>query len=84
MCSSDLTGKSLGTVLRKVQAGDLRRPRDVVPGLDPDLEQICVRALARAPADRWPSAAELARALEEWVKRRLGTSGKVQLDRPDG
>ncbi|MGE0707814.1 MAG: protein kinase [Planctomycetota bacterium] len=75
-------GKSLGTVLRKVQAGDLTRPRQVDPGLDPELEAICLRALARVPDERWPSAAELGRALDEWVKSRMGGTGRVQLDRP--
>lgn len=40
------------------------------PGLDPELERICLRCLRRSPAERFPGAADLARALDERLGRR--------------
>jgi tetratricopeptide (TPR) repeat protein/predicted Ser/Thr protein kinase len=40
-------------------------PSRLRPGLDPRLEQICLRCLAKSSADRFPSAAALADALDE-------------------
>jgi serine/threonine protein kinase len=37
------------------------------PGLDPRLDTICLQALARNPADRWPSMRALADALADWL-----------------
>jgi len=76
------TGKSVGTVLRKVQQGALDLPRDLVPDLEPDLEAICLKALAREPSERYESAEAFSRALDEWVKGRLGKSGPVRLKGP--
>jgi serine/threonine protein kinase len=38
-------------------------PTAVVPGLPPALSTACLRCLAKDPADRFPSAAALVRAL---------------------
>lgn len=37
------------------------------PDLDPRLEAICLKAMARRPEDRYPSGAALASALREWL-----------------
>ncbi len=56
-----LTGKppftdaDLGTVLRKVQAGDFPRPRQVNPDVPAPLEAICLKAMALRPGDRYAS-----------------------------
>jgi serine/threonine protein kinase len=42
------------------------------PGLDSVLEQICLRALAKAPADRFASCAEFAAALRQWLAKSDG------------
>jgi serine/threonine protein kinase len=75
-------GKSLGTVLRKVQQGNLALPREVKSDVDRELEKITIKALARQPEDRWPSADAFARAVDAWVKKRMGNSGRVRLDGP--
>lgn len=66
-----------------ILAGNSDPPSAKVPGLPPALDHIILRGLARDPNDRWPTAHEMAVALEnavapatphqvgEWV-RRLG------------
>jgi serine/threonine-protein kinase len=48
----------------EIATGTLRRPRELVPALDPELEVVVLRALARDPRDRFPDVASFARALE--------------------
>jgi serine/threonine protein kinase len=45
-----------------------QRPSELVQQIDPDLEAICLRCLAKGPADRWPDMGALAAALTEWLK----------------
>jgi PAS domain S-box-containing protein len=59
-------GASTGEVLRRVRRGEVEPPRKYWPGAHPALEATCLRALARDPADRWGSAAELAREIQGW------------------
>jgi serine/threonine protein kinase len=42
-------------------------PSTHVPGLDPVLEAICLKAMARKPEDRYASMDDLARALKAWL-----------------
>ena len=51
------------------------RPRDLVAGLPTGVEEVILRCLARSPADRFSSAAEVAAALE-LPPDRLGLSGR--------
>ena len=41
-----------------------RPPREAVPGLSPELERVVLRALAKDPAQRYPTAAAFSSALE--------------------
>jgi serine/threonine-protein kinase len=54
-------------VLRQVRAGDLRPPREVNARVPAALEAVCLKAMARKPEDRYPSARHLARDLEHWL-----------------
>jgi PAS domain S-box-containing protein len=60
------SGTSTFEVLRKVVAGEPVPPRQVWPDVPAGLEAICLRALARKPADRFPSATDLAAAVRQW------------------
>src|SRR5206468_9409889 len=53
-------GPDIGTILRKVQAGDFPPPRRVKSEAPAALEAVCLKAMALLPADRYPPA--LARA----------------------
>jgi serine/threonine protein kinase len=68
-----LTGRQLfhsdtpmGTVLQVLQR-EPDPPRKVNPGVDADLELICLKSLARDPQQRYGSAEELALDLEHWL-----------------
>ncbi len=43
-------------------------PRQVRPSIPGDLERICLKCLEKMPADRYPSAAALAEALERFLR----------------
>jgi serine/threonine-protein kinase len=61
------TDGDVGTVLRKVQAGDFRQPRQVGRDVPPALEAVCLKATALRPGDRYPSARALAQDIERWL-----------------
>ncbi len=54
-------------IIARVKAGDLAPPRTLVPSLPPQLEAICLKAMAFQPAQRYQSARELALDLEHWI-----------------
>jgi len=58
---------SLLELAEKVTRTDLVPPRRHVPAIPKRLDRICRRAMARDPADRHPSAAELADDLEAFL-----------------
>ena len=64
---SPFAGKSDDDVMRDVQRGEFRPPRQLDPGIDPALEAICLRAMARRPEDRYPSCRALADDLDRWM-----------------
>jgi PAS domain S-box-containing protein len=65
-------GSTTLEVLNKVMRGAPAPPRELWPEVPPALEEICLKALARNPADRHARAEELAQAVQQWqeVQRR--------------
>jgi len=61
-------GKSTLEVIRLVADAEPPRPTALVPGLDRDLEAICLRCLEKDPGRRYASAAALAEDLERWLR----------------
>ncbi len=64
---------NLATMLGSIVASrpaPLARFRD---GLDPQVEQLCRRAMAKSPQDRFPSARDFAAAIREYVGRSPAT-----------
>lgn len=55
------------TMLDQALRGEFPRPSAVLPEVDPDLEQICLKAMARDPANRYASPRALAEALDDWL-----------------
>ncbi|MBX3471205.1 MAG: serine/threonine protein kinase, partial [Planctomycetes bacterium] len=61
-------GPDLLRVLYRVINQDVTAPSSLRPGLDRDLETICLACLEKEPARRYASAAELADDLRRWLR----------------
>lgn len=59
-------GNSLEQIINAVLNGNPAPANEIQPGVPPGLAGVCARAMARDPADRHASAAELAQALRHW------------------
>ena len=64
--ASPFAGNSTQEVLRKVREEAPAAPRQLWADVPAVLEAVCLRALAKHPADRPPAAAELALAVQGW------------------
>jgi serine/threonine protein kinase len=60
-------GSDVAEILRRVQEGDWRPPRQVKPDVPPPLDAVCRKAMALQPEDRYGSALELAADVERWL-----------------
>jgi serine/threonine protein kinase/tetratricopeptide (TPR) repeat protein len=60
-------GKDVGAVLRQVQHGEFRRPRQVKPAVPAALEAVCLKAMALQPEDRYTSPRALSEDIEHWL-----------------
>jgi serine/threonine-protein kinase len=60
-------GDDIGEILRRVQAGDFRAPREVEASLDKALDAVCTKAMATKPADRYATGRALAEDIERWA-----------------
>jgi serine/threonine-protein kinase len=67
-----LTGRApfdgeISAVLRRVQRGEFPAPRRVNPQTPRALEAVCLKAMAKRAADRYPTAQALAADVEHWL-----------------
>jgi serine/threonine protein kinase len=62
-------GATIQEVLVKTLHGEPAPPRAAWPEAPPGLEAACLRALARSPADRHPTAAALGQEVQGWQDR---------------
>jgi serine/threonine-protein kinase len=60
-------GDDVGALLRAVQRGEFRAPRQLDPAIDRALEAVCLKAMALRPEDRYPRARALAEDVERWM-----------------
>lgn len=56
-------------LLKMITERDPPPPSSLVPGIDRDLEAVCLRALEKDPLRRYPSAEALANDLSRWLRR---------------
>jgi WD40 repeat protein len=59
---------SAAETLRMVLDSEPQRPRAAQPGINADLQTICLKCLDKGPARRYPTAQSLADDLERWLK----------------
>jgi WD40 repeat protein len=62
------TGETPLEVLRQVREAEPPRPSSLTPGLNRDLETICLKCLEKDPAKRYASAEAMAADLERWLR----------------
>ncbi|HZN36103.1 MAG TPA: WD40 repeat domain-containing serine/threonine protein kinase, partial [Pirellulaceae bacterium] len=60
-------GADVSETLNRVSAGRFARPREISRAIPRALEAVCLKAMARRPADRYASPRELADDLEHWL-----------------
>jgi serine/threonine protein kinase len=61
------TGRDLQELLRRVREEEPARPRTLWAGAPPALEAVCLKALAKKPEDRYPSARALAGEVQRYL-----------------
>jgi serine/threonine-protein kinase len=59
--------KDVGSVLQKVQRGDIPRPRSIKPDVPIPLEAICLKAMALKLENRYATPLALAKDVEQWL-----------------
>jgi serine/threonine-protein kinase len=59
--------ESMEELLRAIQEQEPPRPRLLCQGVPTALEAVCLRALAKKPADRYAAAGDLAREVQRWL-----------------
>jgi serine/threonine-protein kinase len=68
------SGVSLTGITEAVLQGNPVPAHALVPGLPPELSQIATRAMARDPAQRFPSAREMSLAIRRWQATQVASS----------
>ena len=63
-----ITGRTVGEVLKNVHSQEPIPPNQHRPQIDQTLTDLCLKAIAKAPADRFASMAEFAKALSSYAK----------------
>lgn len=65
--------------MSKILRGQLKFPSEVDPDFPPGLESIIKKSISKSPDDRYGTAAEMRRALENWLmgERRVVTQGHI-------
>ncbi len=53
--------------LRRVCRGDFQKPREVLSAIPRPLEAICLKAMSLHPVDRYASAMDVAKEIEQWL-----------------
>jgi class 3 adenylate cyclase/predicted ATPase len=74
----------LRELLRQVNDDEPQPPRQLVPDLPPELEHVCLKALAKRPQDRYTTAADLAEDLRRVAQAAAGPTTLPPAPPPTG
>jgi eukaryotic-like serine/threonine-protein kinase len=69
-------GDDIGSVLRAAQRGEFPPPHQLDPTIDQALEAVCLKAMAREPADRFATPQALAEDVERWMADEPVSAGR--------
>jgi serine/threonine protein kinase len=72
------------SLISQITLDDPPPPSSRRPGLDPRLDAVCLRALARKPADRWPSMRHFADALADLARNPAAAGPAPEKHAPAG
>ncbi|MFO0804581.1 MAG: serine/threonine-protein kinase [Gemmataceae bacterium] len=75
-------GTSTDVVLSQVRSKMPKRPSEVRKGIEPALEAICLRAMAKKPQDRFASAKDLVDALTDYLRASAPSNAKTEVAPP--
>jgi serine/threonine protein kinase len=75
------SGANVHAVMRAKLNEDPRLPRDALSSIDPQIEEIILRAINRSPRERYASAQEMLADLEE-PSRVVPRDRSIRTDRP--
>ena len=64
-------GPDTASVIKKILNSPPPRPREHVEGIDPALEAVCLKALAKRPEDRFESMEAFATAIQDAIEPKL-------------
>jgi serine/threonine-protein kinase len=78
---SPFDGEDISVILRAVQEGRFPPPSRHDPALDKALEAICLKAMAKEPEHRYPTAKALADDLDRWMADEPVTAWREPLSR---
>lgn len=61
-------GETQKELLDRIKKAEVRSPREIDPDVPEGLANVCLRALARRPSDRYSTGDEMASALRDWLR----------------
>lgn len=65
--AADANSATLARLLETVRQSSPSRPRQADRNIPAALEAVCLKAIAKEPADRYPNASELAAEIHRWI-----------------
>ena len=70
-------GKDVPTLLQQIERQQPRPPRQVDDRIPVELEQVCLKALAKNPSDRYSTALDMANHLRRCISQPIETRRKI-------
>src|SRR5205814_7294903 len=64
-------GPDTASVIEKILHMPPQRPREILESIDPGLEKVCLKAMAKRPEERYQSMAEFAQAIKDVIDPEL-------------